>query len=111
MGHIYITEEKYKEATDILKKGRDLAMKLGRNFALLQNNLGFSYYHLRQYDKAIKMFDEAIKIDPGLVEAWYNRALVYEEMGDADNYRRDIEQAYKINPKYKDLKSRINQAA
>jgi len=111
LGHIYLTQEKYQLAMNILKQGRELAVKLGKKFPLLQTNLGYSYFHLQEFDKAIEMFNEAIKIDPNLVDAWYDRALVYEEKGDKVSYERDMKRAFTLNPQFKDIKDRIAKQA
>jgi len=111
LGHVYIAEKKFKAAADILKKGRNLSIKLGLNFPLLPNNLGLSYYHLGENEKAIEMFNEAIKFAPTLADAWYNRALTYEKMGDKDKYLRDIRVVYRLNPKYKDIEERVHKKA
>ncbi len=107
MGHIYLTQEKYDLAIKILNAGRGLAVKLGKKVPLLQTNLGYSYFQQNELDKAIEMFDEAIGIDPKLVDAWYNRALVYEEKGDRTSYERDIKMVFTLNPRFKDVKDRV----
>lgn len=106
LGHVYMTQGRYDLAINILKKGRELAVKLSKKIPLLQTNLGYSYFHQQELDKAIEMFDEAIKTDPNLVDAWYNRALVYEKKGDLTSYQRDIQKVFALNPQFKDVKER-----
>lgn len=107
LGHILITENKFEEAVKVLSAGRDLSIKLDRKIPLLQNNLGYSFYNLKQYDKALAMFNEALVQNGKLVEVWYNRALLYEAMGNMEAYRGDLEQVLKLNPTYKDAKGRL----
>lgn len=50
------------QATDYLEKGLKQAAQ-------------------RDYDGAIQAFDEALGIDPNLVDVYYNRGLVYSWLG------------------------------
>ena len=44
-------------------------------------NKGVDLYGQSKYDEAINAFDEAIKIDPNLAEAWNNKGLVLKVLG------------------------------
>jgi len=111
LSRVYITQKKYEESVEILKKGRDLAVNLDVAFPLLQNNLGYSYLQLKQYDLALEMFSEAILLDEGMINAWYNRALVYEIKGDMNSYRSDLQQVYALKSDYLDIKERLEKQA
>lgn len=60
---------------------------------------GFSYYYnWKDYDRAIRDFTEAIRLNPQYAIAYYNRGLSYFRSG---NYRRaiaDYEEALQIDP-------------
>jgi lipoprotein NlpI len=56
--------------------------------------------HLQQgeYDRAIRDFDRAIALRPGLVVAWRNRGLAYRNKGDFERALADYEQATMLAP-------------
>ena len=47
------------------------------------------------YDRAIAAYKEAIKIDPGQVDAYLGLAQAYEESGDIEAAIRILEDGYK----------------
>ena len=49
--------------------------------------------HLKQYDQAIKDLNKVIEINPKDADAYYNRGLVYKELGDNKSSREDIKKA------------------
>ncbi len=58
-----------------------------------------------QYDpleKAIAFFSEAIQLDPGLVDAYYDRGNVYLELEEFTRAVADFSQAIRLNPQYAD---------
>jgi lipoprotein NlpI len=56
--------------------------------------------HLQQgdYDNAIRDFDRALALQPGLVVAWRNRGLAHKEKGDFDRALADYDQALVFAP-------------
>jgi lipoprotein NlpI len=56
--------------------------------------------HLQQgeYDRAIRDFDRAIALRPGLVVAWRNRGLAHREKGDFERALADYDQAVLLAP-------------
>jgi lipoprotein NlpI len=56
--------------------------------------------HLQQgeYDRAIRDFDRAIALQPGLVVAWRNRGLAHREKGDFERAIADYDQAALLTP-------------
>jgi tetratricopeptide (TPR) repeat protein len=54
---------------------------LDSNYILAYINRGVSYFHLKEYDKAIGDYTEAIRLHPGDANAYYNRALAYKSQG------------------------------
>lgn len=63
------------------KYGMDYRLRLGDDVksgpAVIHLNIGVVYAKLGQEDKAIKKFEEAIKLDDWCVEAHYNLSLLY----------------------------------
>jgi tetratricopeptide (TPR) repeat protein len=56
--------------------------------------------HLGKGDiaKAIKDFDEAIKLDPSAGDTFYNRGIAYTDKADYARAKSDFDAAIKINP-------------
>ena len=54
------------------------------------NNRGSAYHNKDLYNRAILDFNKAIAINPNYAEAYYNKAIVYERLG---NFR-EVLKAY-----------------
>jgi tetratricopeptide (TPR) repeat protein len=58
------------------------------------NNLGIVYKEQRRYDRALELFESAVKLQPDFVNAYNNIASVYQELGFADRaedyYRKTL---------------------
>ena len=59
---------------------------------------GVTHLQMGQYDRAIRNFDRALSLQPGLVVAWRNRALAHREKGDYERAIADYEQASILAP-------------
>jgi lipoprotein NlpI len=59
---------------------------------------GVTHLQMGQYDRAIRNFDRALALQPGLVVAWRNRALANREKGDYERAIADYEQASVLAP-------------
>lgn len=83
LGKLYLMLHKFDEA----ERQMNLALEISPKNARLQTDLASLYYErsktgdpLSFLAKAVEHYDNAIQIDPTLVEAWFNRALCYEQM-------------------------------
>ncbi len=64
-------------------------------------NLGYIHYtYLKVYDQGVKHYNQAISCDPGYAEAYFNRGLCYEAMGDVAAAKSDYEKAMQLRPGY-----------
>ena len=70
--------------------GADLAGMLGRR--------GRVYYGMRQYDRAIADYDEAIRLDPNNAVVVYARGAAYMDKGQYDRAIADYDQAIRLDP-------------
>lgn len=61
---------------------------------------GFTYHNRKQYDKAIEYYSEALKLNPGLVEAYIGRGVAYTKKDDFDRAIKDYNKAIELNPNY-----------
>lgn len=59
---------------------------------------GVTHLQMGQYERAIRDFDRALALQPGLVVAWRQRALAYRSKGDYERALADFEQAILLSP-------------
>lgn len=59
---------------------------------------GVTHLQMRDYERAIRDFDRALALEPGLVVAWRQRALAYRSKGDYERALADFEQAILLAP-------------
>ncbi len=70
--------------------------------------LGFIHYnYLKVYNEAIKHYTRAIDADPNFADAFYNRGVCYETLGDIAAAKGDYEKALDIRPDYQAAKEGI----
>jgi len=53
-----------------------------------------------EYDDAIKAYDEAIRLDPNLVETWSNKGVALAILGKYDEAIQALDEAIRLNPNY-----------
>jgi len=81
--------------TRVIQSGRENQ----RDLASAYFNRGVAYGHKGDFDRAIRDFDQAIKINPSY-EAFYSRGLTYSNKGLWDRAIQDYDEAIKLNPNY-----------
>lgn len=74
-------------------------LHLDPNYKFTHFNLGVIYLvQLKQYDLAIKNFDNAIISDPQYAEAYYAKGVCYQALGDEKKATENFNITKKINP-------------
>ena len=68
--------------------------------ASLRTSLAGALGSLGRYDEAMKQLDVAIKIEPLNVEAYHNKAVIYERQGKRDAAIAQYRLAVRYNPQY-----------
>ena len=58
------------------------------------------YAKLSEFNKAISTYEEAISIQPGYVEAYYNLGNLYHQMGELDKAVRNFKKVVALDPDY-----------
>ncbi|NEO95112.1 MAG: tetratricopeptide repeat protein [Moorea sp. SIO3G5] len=72
--------------------------------ALAWNNRGIALRKLGQNEAGIDSFDQALKKQPDLQQAWYNKACCYALQGNVDLALYNLQQAITLNPEdYRDM--------
>jgi len=61
------------------------------------------HYKIENYDKAIAEYNDAIRLDPMLAEAYYVRGIAYSRKGDDDRAIKDYEMAVLLDPAYTEV--------
>lgn len=84
--------------------GRAISNK--QNTVEAYNNRGLAYHELKQYDRAIKDYSQAIKLDPGHAAAYNNRGNSYYERNEYQLALADLNQSLQRKPDY--AKSHLN---
>ena len=64
------------------------------------NNLGSIYSQIKQFDKAILLFNESIKKFPNSLEAYSNLASILVTKGKSDTAKNILNKAIELNPNY-----------
>jgi len=70
----------------------------GSRDAGVMTSAGATHLQMREYERAIRDFDRALALDPGLVAAWRQRALAHRGKGDYERALADLEQAILLAP-------------
>lgn len=90
-------EARINGCTTLIQSGRLDRQNLAAAFA----NRGLGYSRQENYAQAIADFDQAIRLNPGLEEAWYGRGQAYT-LGPADHRRAisDYGRVIELNPRH-----------
>jgi tetratricopeptide (TPR) repeat protein len=76
----------------------------GTNLAVLYNNRGIEERQLRDFDRAIADYTQAIRLDTDFTGAYSGRGLAWEGKGDIDKAKADYRKALTVVQKYNDGK-------
>jgi tetratricopeptide (TPR) repeat protein len=87
--------KRYREAAAAIKKAIELSPR-----AAFYLNRGNVRYELGDKQGAIQDYNQAIKINPNLAEAYYGRGYVRYDLGDKQGAIDDYTLAIKFNPNY-----------
>ncbi len=90
IGGVCLQTKNYKEALDYLKH----ACAKNKKDADLPYNLALAYYHLRDYENAVKWYNQATDMNPDHDRAFYMKGKAYLEW-DGDKYKEQAFDAYR----------------
>jgi ribosomal protein S12 methylthiotransferase accessory factor len=85
---------KYREAIESLEQG----CRLDKERTDIFNLMGFCYFKLKEHEKAINCFNEAIKLNPSSAIDYANIASNYRDMGQVDKAVYYYRTALEIDP-------------
>jgi tetratricopeptide (TPR) repeat protein len=69
-----------------------------KRYAAAYNERGLVWYEKKSLDRAIADFNQALKINPNLVDALINRGNALRRKGDLDHAIADFDEAIRIDP-------------
>jgi len=93
----------YQDAQEYNRAMEDYTaiLQLNPNYKEAYFNLGYIHLaYLKVYRQAIRYFSDAIHCDSLYIEAYYNRGLTFESLGDVQNAAEDYKKALSIHPRY-----------
>ncbi|MFU8807149.1 MAG: ferritin-like domain-containing protein, partial [Bradymonadaceae bacterium] len=84
---------------DSSKEARDHAELVGDKIAVLGGIPTVEPARVRQAADVDGMLEAALALDPGFAQAWANRAILRDELGDAEGAMEDYRKALELDPK------------
>lgn len=100
---ILILDKKFKDALDLYTK----ALELNPNIPAYWCNRSFSYLKLELYGYAINDAEQALKIDPQFIKAYYRRASAYMALSELEDALADLRLVVKYAPSDKDARIKL----
>ena len=95
--------EQYNRATSQAERDRirEQMKKTDCDFLANQKNKdGLKLYYAKDYDGAIKLFDEALELKPDYAEVYDNRGTCYADLGQHERAIEDFDKAIALNPNF-----------
>ncbi len=71
------------------------------SWGLGQFNLGITHYKSKDYQTALEIFGEIADHNPKIVEAWFYRGLMYEELEEKERAEISYQEALKLRPHWR----------
>jgi len=103
MGNIYFDASRWPDARDWYEK----ALQVSSGDPNILTDLAVVYRNLGEYQRTIELLDQAIAVDSGHWQAWYNKVVVYQfdlhQHDDAVVALKTLQELKKSNPAIPDL--------
>jgi tetratricopeptide (TPR) repeat protein len=105
LGKVYLGRHEFDKAIEQLNQ----ALKIDSGNALLYNDLGIAWMEKglsagddarlqsAEGPQALEYFNQALRLSPGLSEAFFDRAICYEHLGRMEDARHDWETYLKVD--------------
>ena len=89
-------DTKITGCTALIQAGQNTTETL----SVIYNNRGTAFDDKGDYDRAIRDFNEAIRLNPNAETAYYGRGYAYKKKGDYDHAIQDFNEAIHLNPNF-----------
>ena len=80
-----------------------MSLSLNDTSGMIHNELGVLHKQLRQYDKALNHFRQAIELDPGSAKPQINLARLHFQLGNKKSAREAFNRVLANFPEYEAL--------
>lgn len=97
---VYIVEQRWPEAIESSRAALKNIFYRTPEFAWF--NMGWSYYNMGDYQKAVESYSKAVGANPSYARAWYSMGLAYEKLGKTKEAVQSYEKAVTAVPGYID---------
>lgn len=94
MGRIYLKKRDMDKAISHFSE----AIQLGTSYTGTYVSRGYAYAKLKQYELAIMDYQEAIRRNPDLADAYYDLAQIYRDIGDEAKAAEHAKRAQELDP-------------
>jgi tetratricopeptide (TPR) repeat protein len=74
MGNIYFDASRWQDARNWYEK----ALQISSGDANILTDLAVVYRNLGEFDRSIELLDQALAVEPGHWQAWYNKVVVFQ---------------------------------
>ena len=95
-GYLLIISKDYEKALEINTEARDY----DSSNKIILDNLGETYYNLKDYDKANDIYTALMDMSPGFPDPYYHYALVLKEKGEKEKALEFLEKALGYKESY-----------
>ena len=89
-------EQQLQNCTTVIEAGQETPQGL----AIAYRRRGNIYLNMRDFDRAMADFDEAVKLDPKSVDPLNDRGRTFQAKGQFDRAIADYDQAIALNPNF-----------
>ena len=100
-----------REQSERAKEEYRRAVRRNKQYGNAYFALGYIFLQQDSLSEARRNFDLAAKAEPQNADAWYNRGLAAELMGDAKGAAADYRQALALNPGYANAQAALKRVA
>lgn len=109
---VYSKSESYYSLENVSESDREKAELLKKYYsfihvtsgtgmsACIHNNLGIACDKIRKYEEAVEELQEALRLEPGYIEAHNNLAVTFEKTGRIEEAIKELQHALMLNPGY-----------
>lgn len=106
LGGLYIMARDYRKAIAIFEDM--MARGLAQQDPRPAHYAGWSYSNVGDAAAALKYYDAALRIDPGYAKVFYNKALVFRDLGQERRYQEHLDKALTLTLQAYDKEGNAN---